>query len=453
MTGQAFELQHSVRPGFARYTGTAIRRLAIAATLCGTLVLAGCFGEEFEKASAPVPKALIKEMTKLGVEERAPIFIRIFKKEAELEVWKQAPNGEYKLLKTFEICAWSGALGPKLKEGDRQAPEGFYTVGPSQMNPNSSFHLSFNIGFPNSFDKAHDRTGSFLMVHGACSSAGCYSMEDSQIEEIYALAREAFWGGQKRFQVHAFPFRMTPANMALFQTDENMPFWRTLKQGYEHFELTKVAPTVDACDGAYLFNARPTDGGTFDARKQCPAYEVPENLKTAVDAKIAEDRALEEKIAAAYTTPTERRHAELMSRLDIELGRMKKFEDRSLAYSSIEKRRLLDIQDQLVALGYNADGSIPVPAATAAAPVSVATKAATDPSVLVPSLAPPGPVPSVAGPAGQDATPALPVQSLPAQALPAPANAIPGSGFAPKPQPRPGSFSGQSAAIPAEKKI
>lgn len=335
------------------------RKAALLGTFAAAMMMAGCYNADFEKHQVPITEQLTQQMQKIGVSERDPIFIRIFKKEAELEVWKRSSNGQYTLLKTYEICAWSGELGPKFKEGDRQAPEGFYKVTPAQMNPNSSFHLAFNLGFPNSYDKSHERTGSFLMVHGACSSAGCYSMEDAQIEEIYALAREAFLGGQKKFQVQAFPFRMTPQNMALFKDNSFMPFWRTLKVGYEHFQLTKVPPKVDACNRGYIFNAIETDGGSFNAKEECPAFEVPPRLSAAVDAKIKNDRARENTIASQWTTPKERKHAELLTKLKIEEARIDKFEDRGLAYSSHQKRRILETQAALVKLGYNSDGSLP----------------------------------------------------------------------------------------------
>jgi murein L,D-transpeptidase YafK len=146
--------------------------------------------------------------------KESPILVRIFKEEAELDVWKQDNSGRFALLRTYPICRWSGELGPKIKQGDRQAPEGFYTISPGQMNPNSSYYLAINTGFPNAYDRANGRTGAFLMIHGDCASAGCYAMTDEQIAEIYALAREAFFGGQKSFQLEAFPFRMTPLNMA-----------------------------------------------------------------------------------------------------------------------------------------------------------------------------------------------------------------------------------------------
>jgi murein L,D-transpeptidase YafK len=175
------------------------------------------------------------------------------KKESELEVWKKARNGRYVLLKTFPICRWSGQLGPKTRQGDRQAPEGFYAVAPWQMNPNSAYHLSFDLGYPNAFDRAHGRSGSHLMVHGTCSSAGCFAMTDAAVSEIYALAREAFAGGQAAFQVQSFPFRMTAQNMARHRTDAHIAFWRQLKEGSDRFEATGDEPTVSVSAGRYTF--------------------------------------------------------------------------------------------------------------------------------------------------------------------------------------------------------
>ena len=162
--------------------------------------------------------------------------IRLFKQEAELEVWKQDRSGHFALLKTYPICRWSGDLGPKVREGDRQAPEGFYSITPAQMNPQSAYYLSFNTGYPNAYDRALGHTGSELMVHGDCSSRGCYAMTDEQIAEIYSLGRESFFGGQKSFQLQAYPFRMTPLNMAKHRNNPNMPFWKMIKEGYDHFE-------------------------------------------------------------------------------------------------------------------------------------------------------------------------------------------------------------------------
>src|SRR5690606_21465454 len=146
----------------------------------------------------------VESMRAKGMSRTSPIMVRIFKEEGKLEVWKRKDTGRFDLAAAYDICKWSGKLGPKFTEGDRQAPEGFYAIRPHQMNPKSSYHLAFNFGFPNAFDSALGRTGQQLMVHGACSSAGCYSMTDEQMEQIYAFARDAFKGGQSEFQVQAF---------------------------------------------------------------------------------------------------------------------------------------------------------------------------------------------------------------------------------------------------------
>jgi murein L,D-transpeptidase YafK len=253
--------------------------------MMAALFIAGCTEATFEdlapKAEKSLPPALVQSMRAKGMSTTSPIMVRIFKEEAVLEVWKQKDNGRYDLATSYDICKWSGKLGPKFTEGDRQAPEGFYTVRPHQMNPQSSYHLSFNIGFPNAYDRAHGRTGQHLMVHGACSSAGCYSMTDEQVEQIYAFARDAFKGGQTDFQIQAFPFRMTAANMARYQSDPNYEFWTMLKEGYDHFEITKVPPKVDVCGRRYVFNQIAPAGTTFSPTAACPATTQPESLSVA----------------------------------------------------------------------------------------------------------------------------------------------------------------------------
>jgi murein L,D-transpeptidase YafK len=260
-------------------------RFARAGLVIAALLLAGCTDATLDnlspKAEKPLPDKLVQSMRAKGMTRTSPIMVRIFKEEGVLEVWKQKDNGRYDLATSYDICKWSGKLGPKFTEGDRQAPEGFYTIRPYQMNPKSSYHLAFNIGYPNSFDRAHGRTGSNLMVHGACSSAGCYSMSDNQVEQIYAFARDAFRGGQTEFQVQAFPFRMTPENMARYKDDPNFEFWSMLKEGYDHFEITKVPPKVDVCGKRYVFNRIAADGKAFSPTAACPVMVQPENLETA----------------------------------------------------------------------------------------------------------------------------------------------------------------------------
>lgn len=184
----------------------------------------------------------------------APIYMRIFKQSRELEVWLQK-DARFILFKTYPICHYSGDLGPKLKEGDHQAPEGFYAVGKSALNPKSSYHLSFNLGYPNKYDRAHQRSGSFLMVHGSCVSIGCYAMTDPAIEEIYLLSEGALNAGQPYFRVHIFPFRMTDANMERHQRAAWYAFWRNLKEGYDAFSASHIPPNVIVKNKRYVFES------------------------------------------------------------------------------------------------------------------------------------------------------------------------------------------------------
>lgn len=196
---------------------------------------------------------LTLQLNAKGFELGASIYIRIFKESSELEVWMQKDE-TFELFKTYPICYFSGNLGPKLKQGDKQSPEGFYFVPPNMMNPNSRFHLSFNLGYPNKYDRYHGRTGDFLMVHGDCVSIGCYAMTDELIEEIYTLAHAAFQNGQPFFRVHAFPFRMTEENMQRHKDNDWFDFWQNLQEGYDLFESNKKPPNVEVSGGKYVFD-------------------------------------------------------------------------------------------------------------------------------------------------------------------------------------------------------
>jgi murein L,D-transpeptidase YafK len=277
-----------------------VRALIAPAALAAGALLAGCNSDEISlannaKANQPVPPKLIVAMVEKDMELQSPILIRLFKQEAELELWKQDRSGRFALLKTYPICRWSGDLGPKVREGDRQAPEGFYSISPGQMNPQSAYYLSFNTGYPNAYDRSLGHTGSELMVHGDCSSRGCYAMTDEQIAEIYSMGRESFFGGQKSFQFQAYPFRMTPLNMARHRNNPNMPFWRMIKEGYDHFEVTRLEPKVDFCEKKYVFDAaKPPDAKrdlVFEASAKCPAYVIPDELAEAVREKQEADHA------------------------------------------------------------------------------------------------------------------------------------------------------------------
>ncbi len=284
--------------GISLSRASLLRVLTLSAVLAGTLSLAGCLSEEggYELPTKAM-KALSPQMLALLDQKRmpkeSPILVRIFKEESELEVWKQDTTGRFELLKVYPICRWSGDLGPKVNEGDRQAPEGFYTITPGLMNPNSNYYLAINTGFPNAYDRANDRHGGFLMIHGDCSSRGCYAMTDEQIGEIYSLARESFLGGQPSFQIQAYPFHLTPTNLARHRTNPNMAFWKMLKIGNDHFEATHLEPKVDGCDKHYVFDAVQRRGSgqiIFNATGHCPAYVVnPEIAGPALEKSHADE--------------------------------------------------------------------------------------------------------------------------------------------------------------------
>jgi len=287
-----------------------VRMLMTSAALGAGALLAGCNSDEIAlatnaKANQPVSPKLVAAMSEKDMDLQSPILVRLFKTEAELEVWKQDRSGKFALLKTYPICRWSGDLGPKVREGDRQAPEGFYAITPGQMNPQSAYYLSFNTGYPNAYDRSLGHTGSQLMVHGDCSSRGCYAMTDEQIAEIYTMGRESFFGGQKSCQFQAYPFRMTPLNMAKHRNSPNMAFWKMIKEGYDHFEVTHQEPKVDFCEKKYVFDAAKPPGATsdpvFNASAKCPAYVVPDDIAEAVRQKQQDDEAEYAKLVAKGT--------------------------------------------------------------------------------------------------------------------------------------------------------
>ena len=221
----------------------------------GDLIRMGqqCEKEEYYIQNKFITRTLEEGLTELGAIIGDSVFIRIFKKEALLEVWIRTGT-VYEHLKDYAICAYSGYLGPKLKEGDRQSPEGFYKVKKHQLNPNSKYHLSFNLGYPNKYDREHNRTGSFLMVHGSCMSDGCYAMTDEKITEIYTLVEGALQKGQKYVQVHAYPFFMTDENMAFYEGSEWYDFWMNLKEGYDYFEAENLPPLIQVKNKQYTIH-------------------------------------------------------------------------------------------------------------------------------------------------------------------------------------------------------
>ncbi len=221
-------------------------RLMIPAPIAEQLGLRG----DISAIRAKQRPRLVAQLAQQEIEFAAPVFIRLFKEDAELELWVQK-GPRFELFKTYPICNFSGALGPELQEGDGQSPEGIYHVTREALNPNSRFHLSFNLGFPNAFDRAHDRTGSFLMVHGNCVSVGCYAMTDPLIEEIYVLVDAALSAGQAWVPVHAFPFRMNDARLTKATGSPWFEFWQQLATVHNAFETSHQIPDVIQSNGRY----------------------------------------------------------------------------------------------------------------------------------------------------------------------------------------------------------
>ena len=231
------------------------------AALAMTLILSACVAttatlptsERLELVRLEKQQTLAKELETANLKLGSPAFIRVFKEEKTLEAWvEDNKTGRYALFKSYPICNFSGTIGPKLREGDLQAPEGFYLVTANQMNPWSAHHLSFNLGYPNKYDAAQGRTGSNLMIHGGCKSEGCYAMTDEAMEDIYLLTEGSIANGYP-VPVHIFPFRMTSDNMVLNQKYIWADYWKNLKEGYDAFEITQIPPKAGHLGNKYVF--------------------------------------------------------------------------------------------------------------------------------------------------------------------------------------------------------
>jgi murein L,D-transpeptidase YafK len=228
-----------------------------------------------ELPGTPDLARLGQRLAAIGVSRGAPIFLRVFKAESELELWVQKDD-RLVLFATYPICHWSGDLGPKLIEGDRQAPEGFYTVTRRQLHRTGRWPRSLNLGFPNAFDQNLGRTGSYILVHGGCSSIGCFAMTNAVMAEIYGLAERALASGQERVHVHVFPFRMTDDRMAAMADHPWSPFWQTLKAGYDQFARNGRPPRVGVCDNRYvLFEGGPEEVADPGPLAACGALDEP----------------------------------------------------------------------------------------------------------------------------------------------------------------------------------
>jgi murein L,D-transpeptidase YafK len=218
----------------------------------------GKLGVEHAPPEAFDPRDLDRRLAAKGMALGKPILISLFKQESQLEVWMET-GASFEPFATYQICNWSGTLGPKLAEGDRQSPEGLYSVGLRQLRRFGRWPRSLDIGFPNTYDRAHGRTGSLILVHGGCTSTGCFAMTDRVIEEIFRLSEAALAKGQKRIPVHAFPFRMTPENLTAHADSQWTGFWANLKEAYDLFERTRVPPPVSVCNNRYVFGEEAAD--------------------------------------------------------------------------------------------------------------------------------------------------------------------------------------------------
>jgi murein L,D-transpeptidase YafK len=217
-----------------------------------------------DDGSADKPDAMAdrnRRLAEKGMRAGSPVLIRIFKAEFELELWLRKDD-RFELFATYPICYWSGILGPKTHEGDRQAPEGFYDVGLNQIHRHGRWPRSLNIGYPNALDRAYARTGSLILVHGGCTSIGCFAMTNPLMEEIYSLVEQALQEGQPRVSVHVFPFRMTEANLAAHAHDEWSSFWQSLKPAYDLFESTRLPPRIGVCNKQYIVGAGDVSGAS-----------------------------------------------------------------------------------------------------------------------------------------------------------------------------------------------
>jgi len=191
------------------------------------------------------------------------VFVRIFKRDDQLELWAGKRNEPLTLIKSYPICAKSGLLGPKRRIGDLQVPEGFYRI--SQFNPVSNFHLSLRVSYPNASDAVlSDRKhpGGDIFIHGSCVTIGCVPIEDGPIEELFIALLDSQRSNAAEIPVHIFPARMNDDGMVFLQkeasaTGQHLEFWNNLRPGYEAFERTHKVPrvSVDKKSGAYRVEA------------------------------------------------------------------------------------------------------------------------------------------------------------------------------------------------------
>ena len=191
------------------------------------------------------------------------IYLRSLKQDYKLELWARGSNqGRFTKVKSFDVCALSGDLGPKRRQGDGQVPEGFYTV--DRFNPASNFLLSLGLNYPNDSDRVlgtSGRLGGDIFIHGGCATIGCIPIGDTAIRELYLVAIDSRDGGQRHIPVHIFPTAMTDSALTQLKADHPsepalLSHWENIKAGWDLFESTNIPPKVSvAADGSYRFSA------------------------------------------------------------------------------------------------------------------------------------------------------------------------------------------------------
>jgi murein L,D-transpeptidase YafK len=242
VAGNAMADSVSVAPETAFLDPAAAERLARrAARKSGSL--------QIPLPDTPDTETPLTRLAVTGVTIGARVMVRIFKAESELEVWVER-YGSYVKFASYPVCYWSGKLGPKLREGDRQTPEGFYTITTEQLHNGGRWRRALDIGFPNAFDLVHKRSGSAILIHGGCDSIGCFAMTDAVNAELYDIVSAAL-RTTKHIPVHVFPFRMTDTAVAALPEGAWTEFWGDLKQGYDAFERRHLPPRISVCGSRY----------------------------------------------------------------------------------------------------------------------------------------------------------------------------------------------------------
>ena len=237
----------------------------LGASLAGMLSVAPALGQSSAATAADVRQRFTRtfktaqlpgDLAAIGARLGAPMLLRVFKLEREVEVWVQPEDQQtFVLFRIFPICFYSGKLGPKVKEGDMQSPEGFYFVGPAQMRAKSQYHRAIDFAFPNDYDAAQGYTGTELLIHGNCVSSGCYAMTDPFVEQLFELGSATAATAAQGFWIHAFPFHMTAEALAGQQDSPWLGFWEQLKAGYDAFETSRVPPHIRVEGGRYVVAA------------------------------------------------------------------------------------------------------------------------------------------------------------------------------------------------------